>query len=41
MARVKRVLNDCTLASNLDGQFGDLPVGLRAIRQAQPGLREA
>jgi hypothetical protein len=29
--RVKRVLNDYTLASVLDRQFGDLPVGLRKI----------
>src|SRR5262249_21735880 len=28
---VKRVLNDYTLASNLDRQFGDVPVGLRKI----------
>ena len=41
MAHVKRVLNDYTLANDLDRQFGDVPVGLRAIRQAQPGLREA
>jgi len=27
LARVKRVLNDYTLASVLDRQFGDLPVG--------------
>jgi len=27
LARVKRVLNDCTLASDLDRQFGDVPVG--------------
>jgi hypothetical protein len=38
LARVKRVLNDYTLASNLDRQFGDLPVGLRKMRQTQPGL---
>jgi hypothetical protein len=25
------VLNDCTLANDLDHQFGDLPVGLRKI----------
>jgi len=31
LARVKRVLNDYTLASELDRQFGDLPVGLRKI----------
>jgi hypothetical protein len=31
LARVKRVLNDYTLASDLDRQFGDLPVGLRKI----------
>jgi hypothetical protein len=29
LARVKRVLNDYTLASDLDRQFGDLPVGFR------------
>src|SRR5262245_31708992 len=40
-ARVKRVLNDCTLASDLDREFGDLPVGLRKMRQTQPGLRLA
>jgi hypothetical protein len=28
---MKRVLNDCTLGSDLDRQFGDLPVGLRKI----------
>jgi len=28
LARVKRVLNDYTLANNLDCQFGDVPVGL-------------
>ena len=27
LARVKRVLNDYTLAGDLDRQFGDLPVG--------------
>jgi hypothetical protein len=31
LARVKRVPNDYTLSSNLDRQFGDLPVGLRKI----------
>jgi hypothetical protein len=31
LARVKRVLNGYTLASELDRQFGDLPVGLRKI----------
>jgi hypothetical protein len=31
LARVKRVLNDCTLVSDLDRQFGDMPVGLRKI----------
>ena len=31
LARVKRVPNDYTLASELDRQFGDLPVGLRKI----------
>jgi hypothetical protein len=31
LARVKRVLNDHTLVSDLDHQFGDLPVGLRKI----------
>jgi hypothetical protein len=41
MARVKGVLNDYTLASDLDRQFGDLPVGLRKMRQTQPGLRYA
>jgi hypothetical protein len=30
-ARVKRVLNDYTLGSDLDGQFGDLPIRLRNI----------
>src|SRR5262249_455743 len=29
LARVKRVLNDCTLVSDLDHEFGDMPVGLR------------
>jgi hypothetical protein len=28
---VKRLLNDYTLGSDLDRQFGDLPVGLRKI----------
>src|ERR1700730_10259514 len=41
MARVKPVLNDYTLASDLDRQFGDLPVGLRKMRQTQPGPRLA
>jgi hypothetical protein len=27
LARVKRALNDYTLANDLDCQFGDLPVG--------------
>ena len=31
LARVKCVPNDYTLASDLDRQFGDLPVGLRKI----------
>ena len=31
LARVKRVLNDYTLASDLDRQFGDMPVSLRKI----------
>jgi hypothetical protein len=31
LARVKRVPSDYTLASDLDRQFGDLPVGLRKI----------
>ena len=31
LARVKRVLNDYTLASGLDRQFGDLLVGLHKI----------
>jgi hypothetical protein len=31
LARVKRLLNDYTLGSDLDRQFGDLPVGLRKI----------
>jgi hypothetical protein len=31
LARVKRVLNDSTLASDLDHQFGDVPVGLCKI----------
>src|SRR5262249_133538 len=30
-ARVKRLLNDHAVASDLDRQFGDLPVGLRKI----------
>src|SRR5262245_19019487 len=30
-ARGKRVLNDYTLAKDLDRQFGDVPVGLREI----------
>jgi hypothetical protein len=30
LARVKRVLNDCTLVSDLDHQFGDMPIGLRS-----------
>jgi hypothetical protein len=41
LARVKRVLNDYTLASDLDRQFGNLPVGLHKMRQTQPGLRLA
>jgi hypothetical protein len=28
LARVKRVLDDYTLANDLDFQFGDVPVGL-------------
>jgi hypothetical protein len=28
LARVKRVLNDYTLANDLDSQFGDVPIGL-------------
>ena len=28
LARIKRVLNDYTLANDLDRQFGDVPVGL-------------
>ena len=35
LARSKRVLNDYTLANDLDRQFGDLPVGLRKMRQTQ------
>jgi hypothetical protein len=31
LARVKRVLNGYTLASDLDRQFGDVPVGLRKM----------
>jgi hypothetical protein len=31
LARVKRMLNDYTLASDLDRQFGDVPVGLRKM----------
>jgi hypothetical protein len=31
LARVKRVLNDYTLASDPDRQFGDVPVGLRKM----------
>jgi hypothetical protein len=31
LARIKRVLNDYTLANDLDRQFGDLAVGLRKI----------
>jgi hypothetical protein len=31
LARVKRVLNDYTLASYLDREFGNLPDGLREI----------
>jgi hypothetical protein len=31
LVRVKRVLNDHTLASDLDRQFGNVPVGLRKI----------
>jgi hypothetical protein len=31
LAHVKRVLNDYALGSNLDRQFGNLPVGLRKI----------
>jgi hypothetical protein len=38
LARVKRVLNDYTLASHLDRQFSDVPVDLRKMRQTQPGL---
>jgi hypothetical protein len=29
LARVKRVLNNCTLGSDLDRQFSDLPVCAR------------
>jgi hypothetical protein len=35
------VLNNYTLASDLDRQFGDLPVGWRKMRQTQPGPRLA
>jgi hypothetical protein len=38
---VTRVLNAYTLASDLDRQFGDVPVGLRKMGQTQPGLRLA
>jgi hypothetical protein len=31
LASANRVLNDCTLMSELDRQFGDLPVNLRKI----------
>src|SRR5215472_5556308 len=31
LARVKRVLDDYTLANDLDHQFGDVPVGLRKM----------
>jgi hypothetical protein len=31
LARVKRVLNNYTLAKDLDRQFGDVPVGLRKM----------
>src|SRR6516165_8431520 len=31
LARVKRVLNDYTLANDLDRQFGDVPIGLGKI----------
>src|SRR5262249_56765912 len=31
LGRIKRVLNDYTLANDLDHQFGDVPVGLRKI----------
>ena len=31
LACVKRILNDCTLVSDLDRQFGDVTVGLRKI----------
>jgi hypothetical protein len=41
MARAKPVLNDYTLASDLDRQFGDLTVGLRKMRRTQPGPRLA
>jgi hypothetical protein len=39
LAGARRVLNDCTLGSDLDHQFGDVPDGLRKMRQTQPGLR--
>jgi hypothetical protein len=35
------MLNDYTLASDLDRQFRKVPVGLRKMRQMQPGLRLA
>jgi hypothetical protein len=35
------VLNDYTLASDLDRQFRDVLVNLRKMRQTQPGLRLA
>jgi len=41
LARVRRVLDYYTLVSDLDRQFGDLPVGLRKMRQTRPGLRLA
>src|SRR5262249_46767944 len=31
LAPGKRVLKDCTLVSDLDRQFGDMPVGLRKM----------
>jgi hypothetical protein len=31
LARLKHLLSDCTLVSDLDCQFSDLPVGLRKI----------
>jgi hypothetical protein len=37
---LKPVLNDYTLANDLDRQFGDVPVGLRKMRQTQPGPRQ-